>query len=85
MHERMKADPTDWLLEPQCLPVRYWTLVDIVNRPPDDPEVLAAQAAVPTYPPVAALLATQGRDGHWGTRDYYLLRTNLGSQAIFEE
>ena len=54
MHERMKADPTDWLLQPQCPPVRYWALVGIVNRPTGGLEVCAAQATVPTYPPVAA-------------------------------
>jgi hypothetical protein len=73
--DKLKADPTEWLLEPECSPVRYWTLLDIIDRPPDDPEVHAAQAAIPTYPPVAALLATQERDGYWGTRDYYLPRT----------
>jgi len=58
---RLKADPTEWLLEREDSPVRYWTLVDILNRPPDDLEVRAAQAVIPTYPPVAELLATQKR------------------------
>ena len=76
---KLKADPTEWLLELECSPVRYWTLVDIVNRPPDDLEVRAAQAAIPTYPPVAELLATQERDGYWGKRDYYLPRASRGT------
>ncbi len=71
---RLNADPTQWLLDPECPPVRYWTLVDILDRPPDDPEVLAAQAAIPAYPPVADLLAAQEPDGHWGTPNYYLPR-----------
>jgi hypothetical protein len=76
---KLKADPTEWLLEPACSPVRYWTLVDIADRPAGDPEVRAAQAAIPSYPPVAALLATQQRDGYWGKRDYYLPRTGRGT------
>jgi hypothetical protein len=76
---RLKVDPTEWLLEPENPPVRYWTLVDILNRPSDDPEVREAQAAIPTYPPVAELLAAQKRDGYWGQRDYYLPRTSLGT------
>jgi hypothetical protein len=71
---KLKADPTEWLLESENAPVRYLTLVDILNRPPDDPEVLEAQAAIPTYPPVAELLAAQERDGYWSKRDYYLPR-----------
>jgi hypothetical protein len=76
---KLKADPTEWLLEEENSPVRYWTLVDILNRPPDDLEVRAAQAAIPTYPPVAELLATQRHDGYWGKRDYYLPRTGHGT------
>jgi hypothetical protein len=76
---KLKADPTVWLLDLECSPVRYWTLVDIVNRPPDDLEVRAAQAVIPTYPPVAELLATQERDGYWGKGDYYLPRASRGT------
>jgi hypothetical protein len=76
---KLKADPTGWLLELESPPVRYLTLVDILNRPPDDLEVLEAQAAIPTYPPVAELLAAQERDGYWVKRDYYLPRASLGT------
>jgi hypothetical protein len=76
---KLKADPTEWLLELENSPVRYWTLVDILNRPPDDLEVRAAHAAIPTYPPVAELLAAQKRDGYWVKRDYYLPRTGRGT------
>jgi hypothetical protein len=76
---KLNADPTAWLLEPENAPIRYWTLVDILNRPSDDPEVREAQAAIPHYPPVAELLASQKRDGYWSQRDYYLPRTSLGT------
>jgi hypothetical protein len=76
---KLKADPTEWLLELENPPVRYWTLVDILNRPDDDLEVRAAQAAIPTYPPVAELLADQKRDGYWVKRNYYLPRTGRGT------
>lgn len=76
---KLKADPTEWLLELENSPVRYRTLVDILNRPSDDKEVRAAQASIPTYPPVAELLATQNRDGYWGKRNYYLPRTSRGT------
>ena len=76
---KLKADPTEWLLELENSPVRYWTLVDILNRPRDDLEVRAAQVAIPTYPPVAELLAAQKGDGYWVKRDYYLPRTGRGT------
>ncbi len=77
--DRLTVDPTDWLLEPENSPVRYWTLIDILGRPYDDPQVRAAQALIPAYPPVAELLAAQERDGYWGKRDFYLPRASRGT------
>ena len=68
----LNDDPIPWLLEPENPSVRCWTLLDILDRPADDPEVRAARAAIPTFPPVAELLAAQKRDGYWVKRDYYL-------------
>ena len=68
----LKADPIPWLLEPEPPSVRYWTLTDVLNRPADDPEVQATQAAIPTHPPAAELLAAQKEEGYWVQRDYYL-------------
>lgn len=76
---KLKADPTEWLLELENSPVRYWTLVDVLDRPPDDLEVRATRAAISTYPPVAELLASQKRDGYWVKQDYYLPRTGRGT------
>lgn len=70
---RLKANPIPWLLEPQAHPaVRYRALTELLDRPAGDPQVRAARAAIPTYPPVAELLAAQKRDGYWVKRDYYL-------------
>jgi hypothetical protein len=66
------GDPIAWLLEPANPPVRYRTLRELLDRPVDEAEVRAARAAIPTYPPVAALLASQERDGYWIRQDYYL-------------
>ena len=68
----LRADPTPWLLEPSNPAARYSTLRYLLNRPADDPEVLASQAAIPAYPPLAELLASQKPDGFWVKRDYYL-------------
>jgi hypothetical protein len=79
-HHHLKADPTKWLLgsggstelAEVSPPVRYFTLIGILDRPADDPEVRATRAAIPAHPPVAELLAAQKQDGYWVKRDYYL-------------
>jgi hypothetical protein len=70
--ESLRANPIPWLLEDENPAVRYWTLVDLLDRPADDPEVQAARAAIPAYAPIAGLLAAQKPDGYWIKRDYYL-------------
>ncbi|MFN2220268.1 MAG: prenyltransferase/squalene oxidase repeat-containing protein [Anaerolineae bacterium] len=68
----LHADPIPWLLEPENPAVRYLTLRNLLDRAANDPDVLAAQAAIPDYAPVAELLARQRPDGSWVKRDYYL-------------
>jgi hypothetical protein len=59
-------------LEEENPPIRHQTLRDLLDRPVDDPELRKAKAAIPFYPPVAKLLASQKRNGYWVKRDYYL-------------
>jgi hypothetical protein len=62
----LKADPTDWLLEPENPSVRYWTLRDLLDRPEGDPEVQAARAAIPRSRVVERIFACQDPGGFWG-------------------
>ncbi len=68
----LQANPLPWLLEPDNPPVRYWTLVDLLDRPANDAAVDSASRAIPEYPPLAELLVAQKSGGHWVKRDYYL-------------
>lgn len=68
----LSSNPIPWLLELENPSVRYWTLTDLLDQPNDSPEARTAWAAIPTYPPVAELLAAQKQDGYWVKRDYYL-------------
>jgi hypothetical protein len=77
--QKLKADPTEWLLEPACPPVRYQRLTGILDRPANDAETCRAQAEIANYQPVAELLALQERDGYWGKRDFYLPRAGRGT------
>jgi len=55
---RLKTDSLPWLLEPdEANPgVRYFVLRDLLDRPADDPQVVAAQAEVMRTGPVPAIL-----------------------------
>lgn len=54
-----------WLLEPDNPSARYLTLTGLVGRPADDPEVKAAQDAIPTWGPARAILEAQWPQGYW--------------------
>jgi len=64
--DQLKANPLDWLLEPDAANpgVRYFALRDLLNRPVDDPEVVAARAAVMHSGPVPAILDAQADEGY---------------------
>ena len=57
----------DWLLEEDAgnPGVRYFALIDLVGRPADDREVIAARRAVMASGPVPAILDAQDREGYW--------------------
>jgi hypothetical protein len=63
--EPVHGDPIPWLLEEDNPSVRYRTLVELLDCPPNDPEVLAAQQAILTYRPVQRILDAQWPEGYW--------------------
>jgi hypothetical protein len=58
----------EWLLEPGDPVVRWWTLRDLLDRPPDDPELEAARAAIPAGEPARTILEAQQPGGAWASR-----------------
>lgn len=63
----LRGDPLPWLCEPDPMnpAVRYFALRDLLGRPADDPDVLAARMAIMIGGPVPAILAAQHPDGYW--------------------
>lgn len=61
------AEPAvlDWLLEPRDPAVRHRALRELLDRPADDPDVVASLAAAMAADPIAAILAAQHSDGYW--------------------
>lgn len=61
------ADAMRFVLEPDAANPgpRLFALRELLRRPPDDPEVVAAQHAVVKTGPVPAILAAQNPEGWW--------------------
>lgn len=62
----LRQNPLPWLLENENPSIRYWTLVDILDRPKDDPEVLKTRSEIAKLPLVKELFDLQHQDGYWG-------------------
>ncbi len=62
----LKGDPLSWLLSPENPSVRYWTLIDLLDRPAEDAEVQQARAAIARQPLVMQLFTLQHPEGYWG-------------------
>lgn len=58
-------DTMTWLLDPTDPGPRHLALRDLLRRPADDPELLAARAAAHAAPPIAPILDAMHPDGYW--------------------
>ncbi len=54
-----------WLLEPDPPGVRYLALRDLLDRPPDDPELLAARQDAYIRGPIGVILDHMEPEGYW--------------------
>ncbi len=59
----------DWLLEEDQPSIRYLTLVDLLGRREDDPEVRRARSRIPRIGWAAQLLSRQKPKGYWEPRE----------------
>lgn len=55
----------DWLLDPADPGVRYLTLRDLLNLPPDDPQMIEARKTAHRQGPIAAVLDAMHETGYW--------------------
>ena len=62
----LNQNPLPWLLEDDNPSVRYWTLVDILDCPKIDKEILTTLSTIAALPLVKELFDLQHQDGHWG-------------------
>jgi len=67
--EPLRGDPMNWLLDWDEPSVRYFALVDIVERPSEAPAVIEARQSIAASPTVRKIFAKQHPDGWWATPD----------------
>lgn len=65
----LRQSPINWLLEKSNPSVRYFALLDILDKPEDDPEVLAAKRSIPESVSVQRILRKQNPEGYWEKPD----------------
>lgn len=61
----LNGDPLPWLLAEETPAVRHLALRLLLDRPAEDPEVVAARTAAMAARPIAAILAGQQPEGYW--------------------
>ena len=79
----LKADPIPLLLEPENPSVRYFTLTEIIDRSPDDPDVLNAQKDIMLTGEVPTLMEGQTDEGYWDSENSYYLPRYTGTAWRF--
>jgi Prenyltransferase and squalene oxidase repeat len=60
----------DWLLEPDEPVICWWTLRDLLDRPPDDPDVEEIRRAIPASEPARTILGAQRPRGTWANEKH---------------
>jgi hypothetical protein len=63
--DHVKGDPLSWLLEADPPGVCYLALRDLLDRPDDDPDLVAARDAAYDGDPIATVLGAMTPEGAW--------------------
>jgi hypothetical protein len=63
----LEAAPVDWLLGPDNPSVCYFTMMDVLEYPADDPKLLEAKEAIATSSKVERIFSKQEPGGYWGS------------------
>lgn len=63
--DRLKKDPTPWLLEKSCPPIRFRTLTEILGKAENDPAVVQAREGANNFEPAIKIARAQKETGVW--------------------
>jgi glycosyltransferase involved in cell wall biosynthesis len=76
----LKNDSTDWLLEKNNPSVRYFTLVDLLDRSSQNPEVVESKKQIMKSDLVQKILSKQDPEGYWfEPENFYMKRKYKGT------
>lgn len=62
----LKKDSLEWLLEDNNPSIRYFTLMDLMDKKPNSSEVMTAKYKIMTESMVPKILKKQNPEGYWG-------------------
>ena len=68
---RLKSNPIPWLMESRSPSIRYYTYINILDRPDADPEVRDTKASIMKTEIVEKIFDGQHPDGYWGRRETF--------------
>jgi hypothetical protein len=71
------SDPIDWLLEEDNPSVRFFTLVDILDKPLKNREVIQAKRDIMKTGVVPEILNKQKKGGYWEKAEDFYIRTKF--------
>ena len=76
----LKNDTTDWLLETNNPSIRYFTLIDIFDKPKDNPDVLESKKQIMKSNLIQKILSKQNPKGYWfEPENFYIKRKYRGT------
>lgn len=79
VNELTSVNTIEWLLDPGNPSVRYNTMMHLLNKPADDPDVISAKQAVYSAGIVTEILQKQHDDGYWGEREKFYTNKYTGT------
>jgi hypothetical protein len=71
----LKKDPLPWLIKFDEPSLKYLLLTEVLDKPPDDPDVIAAEQQILRKGFAASIIATQQPKGHWGQAEDFYIRS----------
>ena len=71
----LNSDSIDWLLEENNPSVRYFTLIDLLDKNQKNDEVRKAKEKIMTVGLVPKILSKQKTEGYWETAENFYIRT----------
>jgi len=72
--ECISDDTINWLLEDDNPSVKYYTLIDLLGKSMDNPDVITAKNKIMEKGVVPKILSKQEKGGYWGIEDDFYVR-----------